>query len=143
MSGYRRILVAADGSPASQKAVSDAAALAKENKGWLIVLHVANTGAQQASAKFWEGVRRAFLEEGQAVLKAAEQVAEGIGVPAKLRLEEGYPSERIVEIAEEESADLIVVGSRGRSKLAKMLLGSVASRVIAAAKCPVLVVREQ
>jgi nucleotide-binding universal stress UspA family protein len=142
MSGYRRILAATDGSPASQRAVAEAARLAKANSGRLILLYVANTAAPEASAKFWDNVRRAFLEEGQAVLEEAEKVADEIDVPLKTRLEEGYPSERIVEVARAEEADLIVVGCRGRSKLAKMLLGSVASRVIAAASCPVLVVRE-
>lgn len=142
MSGYRRILAATDGSPASQRAVAEAARLAKANSGRLILLYVANTAAPEASAKFWENVRQAFLEEGRAVLEEAEKVADEAGVPLKTRLEEGYPSERIVEVARVEDADLIVVGCRGRSKLAKMFLGSVASRVIAAASCPVLVVRE-
>jgi nucleotide-binding universal stress UspA family protein len=142
MSGYRRILVAIDGSPTSGRAVAEAARLAKADKGWLTILYVANTGAQDASAKFWENVKRAFLEEGQGVLKEAEAAAREMGVPVKTRLEEGYPSERIVEVAKAEETDLIVVGSRGRSKLAKMLLGSVASRVVATAHCPVLVVRD-
>ena len=75
-------------------------------------------------------------------LKAAEAKADEVGVPLKSRIEEGYPSEKFVEIAEAEDADLIVMGSRGRSKLAEIFLGSVASRVIASARCPVLVVRE-
>jgi len=142
MSGYKRIVVATDGSPASLRAVAEAARLAKEDSGRLILLYVANTGAQEASVKLWENVKRAFLEEGQAALKVAEAVADELRVPLKSRLEEGYPSERIVEVAQAEEADLIVVGCRGRSRLAKMLLGSVASRVIAAAHCPVLVVRD-
>jgi len=142
MSGYKRILVATDGSPTSQRAVAEAAKLAKANSGRLILLYVANTAAQGASAKFWENVKRAFIEEGQVALKAAEATADEVGVPLKSRLEEGYPSEKIVEIAEAEDADLIVMGSRGRSKLAEIFLGSVASRVIASARCPVLVVRE-
>jgi nucleotide-binding universal stress UspA family protein len=143
MSGYRRILVAVDGSPSSQRAVAEAARLAKADGGRLILLYVANTGAQDASVKMWENLKRAFIEEGQGVLEEAEKVADEARVPSKTKLEEGYPSEKIVEVAADQDADLIVLGCRGRSKLAKILLGSVASRVIAAAHCPVLVVREQ
>lgn len=142
MSGYKRIVVATDGSPSGRRAVAEAARLASPDRGWVVILHVANVGAQQASAALWENVKRAFLEEGQKVLAEAEKTVRETGVAVKTRLEEGYPSEKIVEVAEAEGADLIVVGSRGRSKLAKMLLGSVASRVIASAPCPVLVVSE-
>jgi nucleotide-binding universal stress UspA family protein len=63
------------------------------------------------------------------------------GIKASCRLQAGVPFEVIVKIAEEERADMIVMGTHGRSGLNRVLLGSVAERVIRLAPCPVLTVR--
>jgi nucleotide-binding universal stress UspA family protein len=64
------------------------------------------------------------------------------GIKASWRLQAGVPFEVIVKIAEEERADMIVMGTQGRSGLSRVLLGSVAERVIRLASCPVLTVRQ-
>jgi nucleotide-binding universal stress UspA family protein len=64
------------------------------------------------------------------------------GTKASWRVQVGVPFEEIVKIAEEERADMIVMGTHGRGGLNRMLLGSVADRVIRLAPCPVLTVRE-
>jgi universal stress protein A len=64
------------------------------------------------------------------------------GVKANWRVQVGVPSEEIVKIAEEERVDMIVMGTHGRSGLNRVLLGSVAERVIRLAPCPVLTVRQ-
>jgi nucleotide-binding universal stress UspA family protein len=64
------------------------------------------------------------------------------GIKASWRLQAGVPFEMIVKIAEEERADMIVIGTHGRSGLNRVLLGSVAERVIRLAPCPVLTVRQ-
>ena len=64
------------------------------------------------------------------------------GIKASWRLQAGVPFEAIVKVAEEERADLIVIGTHGRSGLNRVLLGSVAERVIRLAPCPVLTVRQ-
>jgi universal stress protein A len=64
------------------------------------------------------------------------------GIKASWRLQAGVPFEVIVKIAEEERADMIVIGTHGRSGLNRVLLGSVAERVIRLAPCPVLTVRQ-
>jgi nucleotide-binding universal stress UspA family protein len=56
------------------------------------------------------------------------------------RVEFGQPAEQLVRVAEEENAELVVVGSRGRSPMRAALLGSVSASAIALARCPVLVV---
>jgi nucleotide-binding universal stress UspA family protein len=63
------------------------------------------------------------------------------GIKASCRLQAGVPFEVIVKIAEEERADMILMGTHGRSGLNRVLLGSVAERVIRLAPCPVLTVR--
>ncbi len=81
--------------------------------------------------------------------KWAEQTLEGRvgalrqrGLKASWRSQVGVPFEEIVKIAEEERADMIVTGTHGRSGLDRVLLGSVAERVIRLAPCPVLTVRQ-
>ena len=63
----------------------------------------------------------------------------------EIRLEslllEGRPFEQIVQVAQDEKVDLIVLGSHGRSGLARLLMGSVVERVIGTVKCPVLVTK--
>ena len=64
------------------------------------------------------------------------------GIKARWRLQVGVPFEAIVRVAEEEQAGMIVMGTHGRSGLNRVLLGSVAERVIRLAPCPVLTVRQ-
>ncbi|MEK7715145.1 MAG: universal stress protein, partial [candidate division NC10 bacterium] len=64
------------------------------------------------------------------------------GIPVRWALEVGVPFEEIVKAAEKEGADMIVMGTHGRSGLNRLLLGSVAERVIRLAPCPVLTVRQ-
>ena len=64
------------------------------------------------------------------------------GIKASWRLQVGVPFEEIVKVAEEERADMIVMGTHGRSGLNRVLLGSVAERVIRLARCPVLTARQ-
>jgi universal stress protein A len=64
------------------------------------------------------------------------------GIDASRRVQTGVPFEQIVKVAEEERADLIVMGTHGRTGLDHLLLGSVAERVVRLAPCPVLTVRQ-
>lgn len=64
------------------------------------------------------------------------------GLKASWRVQVGVPFEEIVKVAEEERADMIVMGTHGRSGLNRALLGSVAERVVRLARCPVLTVRQ-
>jgi nucleotide-binding universal stress UspA family protein len=70
----------------------------------------------------------------------AEQLRQS-GIKTSWRVQMGAPSEEIVRTAEEEHADMIVMGTHGRSGLNRVLLGSVTERVIRLARCPVLTVR--
>ena len=71
------------------------------------------------------------------MLARARKAGEG----AKTALIQGVAAERIVAAARRNRADLIVIGTHGRTGLARLMLGSVASRVVATAACPVLTVR--
>ena len=79
---------------------------------------------------------------GQEQLRRWEATARGEGLAAKALLRTGVPHEAIVEAAREEGADLVVIGTHGRGGVDRLLLGSVADRVIRLASCPVLAVRQ-
>jgi universal stress protein A len=69
--------------------------------------------------------------------------ARAAGVKATVTILEGRPADRIVHAARVRPADLIVMGTRGRTGLSRLLLGSVASRVVSMSPCPVLTVRDK
>lgn len=143
MDATRRILIPTDGSegvkPAVRKAIDLAAALGSEVLG----LYVVDSAAFAAlPGDFgWGTIRTAFAEQADAALGFVEEAARERGVPSARRVTEGHPAAEIVRVAEEWPADLVVMGTLGRTGLAHLLLGSVAERVIRHAPCPVLVVR--
>ncbi|AGA35285.1 Universal stress protein family [Thioalkalivibrio nitratireducens DSM 14787] len=127
----QRILVATDGSRLGDAAAYSAVRLARRCNLPLTVVTVAppdGTKEQRTEAD-------AALER---VRKAAE--TEGIGIEA-LREEGRRPDEVITDVATRRNADLIVVGSHGRTGLSRLLMGSVSERVIGNARSPVLVVK--
>ena len=145
------ILVAIDGSESSMKAVDYAIELAKkEDNSRLTVLNILDMDtAKQVSSSIitaptygleeYELHKKAVLEWLDAVRRKCEN--EGIQTEIKAI---GGPSpvpDSIIIYAENENVDLIVVGTRGRSGFKKLLLGSVASKVVTYAHCPVLVVK--
>jgi nucleotide-binding universal stress UspA family protein len=85
----------------------------------------------------WTRVREAAARKLEGILQRLETE----GVDAQLHLCPGYAALAINETAEEVGADLIVMGTRGRSGLAHVLLGSVAERTLRRAPCPVVTVR--
>src|SRR5205823_9797999 len=85
-----------------------------------------------------ESSSRAYANKQLASLIAKAKKA---GVRAKPLLLDGMPHEAIVRAARTRRADLIVIGTHGRSGLAKLFLGSVAGRVVSSARCPVMTVR--
>jgi len=147
----KKILVAVDGSPTSMKAAKVAVEVAKKFYSSIIFLSVVKTPDLLEKGRI--SVNNAYslssvMEELSHQHKIAldECVSELSGL-SKLSYEKlvvvGEPYERIVGIAQEKDADLIVIGRRGFSQLKRFLLGSVSQRVVAHAKCPVLVVNEE
>ncbi len=139
-----RILFATDFSRWAQRAEDYACALACSWKASLTVLSV---------AEFPPGLNPNYLVNQQYLadlLKhaSAELVdlkarAERRGIAVTTRVATGIPSEEVISAARAEDSDLIVVGTRGKTGLAHVLLGSTAERVIRGASCPVLTVRTE
>lgn len=139
------ILYATDFSESSNPAETQALRLAKALGGEVIFLHVA-----QETPLFGEGpfgmadVQRVYDAQRQwatDALAARVQAASEAGVAARSVLKIGVPFQEIVKAADETKADLIVMGTHGRTGLDRLLLGSVAERVIRLAASPVLTVR--
>ena len=146
MRTFRRIVHPSDFTPASRPAFKKAVALARSERAQLFVVHVLPTvpvtpGAYIAP-RIWDD-----LEHGQRI--AAERQLRSLVAKAKAAgarasgalIDLGVVHEQIVRFARKKRADVIVMGTHSRSGLARALLGSVASRVVAAARCPVLTVR--
>lgn len=140
---YTRILVPTDGSAGSSAAVEHAIELAREHDATLRALYVVNeTALAGASVEVpWEGLYTHLKEEGERALEEVRELTAASEVPLETVLREGRPSQLIVDEAAESGCDLIVMGTHGRSGLDRLLLGSVAERVVRTAPVPVMTVR--
>lgn len=142
----RRILHPSDFSSASGAAFKKAVEMAKTGRGELMLVHVVSPVAPVAgegyiSPKMYEEIAASSRAWAQKQLDKLVAKAKTSGVRAKGSVLEGSAHEQVVRFARSKHADLIVMGTHGRSGLAKLFLGSVAGRVVAAAPCPVLTVR--
>ena len=146
MSRIRRVLHPTDFSRASSPAFARAVEMARSNRAELLLVHVVvptylPIGDGYISPNVYadmEASARAYAQKQLAALVAKARKA---GVRAKGLLMDGPPYERIAQAARRKRADLVVIGTHGRTGFAKLFLGSVASRVLAIAPCPVLTVR--
>ena len=135
----RRILLATDLSSASEKAAEEALELARALRADLLVVSVIDPTTRGP------GPHVARMDQRRAAREVAAQalVVRGrrAGVAVEFLVWEGEPGPAIIEAAEAERADLLVVGTRGRSRVERMVLGSVSDHVVRHAPCPVLIVR--
>ncbi len=141
-----KILIGVDDSPHSKAAVEFVRRMAWPVPTHVIVMSVVQSSAiVYADAYVPAGRGSQSVEEmvraHQAIAAGAERAlrVEHLGTEAKVL--EGDPRTALVQAAKEENADLIVVGSHGRTGIAKLLMGSVASHVVTHAPCSVLVVK--
>jgi universal stress protein A len=129
-------VVPVDFSPASLDALEYARALAARCEGRVELVHVVDPAAL-------DGVlAHANPEVWKDALTRARQKLAGVAGSDPFTVLEGHPADVIVDHADAKKADLIVMGSVGRGGLKRLLVGSVAERVVRTAPCPVLVVRE-
>jgi nucleotide-binding universal stress UspA family protein len=146
MSRIRRILHPSDFSRASAAAFAKAVDMAKTNRAELLVVHVMApvlpfVGDGYVSPKVYEEIEARAHAEAQKQLNVLVAKAKKAGARVKSVLMEGMPHEQILRAARSKRADLVVLGTHGRTGLARLFIGSVASRVVSMATCPVLTVR--
>jgi nucleotide-binding universal stress UspA family protein len=136
---FHKILLAIDGSDHSARAIPVAADLARTNGAELVVLHVREHELTWAGDVDIESAPEAteLVDRVVRELKDAEVSVRG----EVLRAHHGQIPRVILDVARSEGADLVVMGTRGLSDWGRLLLGSVAHKVVHLAECPVLVVR--
>jgi nucleotide-binding universal stress UspA family protein len=137
---FKSIVWATDGSEVADQALSLVQELAKQDGAAVTIVHVVER--LEGSGGIGQP-RRVDEEELQHHLReVTDQLkAEGIDATLKIRGDVGVrPAHEVVNTAKEENADLIVAGTRGRSAIAGLLLGSTTHRLLHISPCPVLVV---
>ena len=142
----RRILHASDFSASSNAGFKKAIEMAKASRAELLIVHVINpiipvAGEGYVSPKMYDDLSASTRAWAQKQLDRLLAKAKKSGVRAKGVLAEGAAHQQIARIAKTKRADLVVMGTHGRSGFAKLFLGSVAGRVVTAAPCPVLTVK--
>jgi len=145
----RPIVHATDYSPASRPAFRKAVELAKALRRQLVLVHVLSpvvlpvmAGEMYIPTSTYDELQATARVAAQRHLRRLVARAQKAGIHASGRVLEGVPvAERIVRAARALRAGLIVMGTHGRSGVTRVVLGSVASRVVATAACPVLTVR--
>jgi universal stress protein A len=146
MNPVRRILFGTDFSPASRPAFRRALELAASSGAELWIAHVATPPVPMSPEgfvlpRYYDDLSAAIRAEAQKRLKALLVLARKSGVSAQGLLLTGSPHEALNRAARRHRADLLVLGTHGRTGLARFFVGSVASRVVATAPCPVLTIR--
>ena len=147
MSAYRKILVAVDGSVASNKGLREAIRLAKDERAQLVLVHVVNEFYAFATLDGYApgaDLLPALKETGRRILAKAQAAAKTAGVKATSVLRErigGPAADVIVPEARRQRADLIVLGTHGRRGVRRLVLGSDAELVVRNSPVPVLLVR--
>ena len=145
---FKKILFATDGSPASASAARLAVDLARTHGARLTALYVVDPypylGIGEANPMGFQAYMSAAHEHAaQAHAKVSALCTQGSPVDLHLRRSEDMQaSEGILQAAQEEGSDLIVVGSHGRTGMSRLMLGSIAAKVVAQSPVPVLVARE-
>jgi nucleotide-binding universal stress UspA family protein len=140
------VLLAVDGSDQSTRAGQTIFTLASVKT--LTILHIVDLPRMSFSmlgpeiAHDMTGIAlQSMKEDGKHILARSSSLLTPLfSLTPRTRMEEGSPAELIMSVAQEEKADLIVMGARGKGQIQELLLGSVSQRVLTHASCPVLIV---
>ncbi|MCB2227707.1 MAG: universal stress protein [Desulfarculaceae bacterium] len=145
---YKKIMAAIDLSKYSKDTFEHALVLAKGMGAELVLVNVINTRYLDTVERY--GGAGLGIDREKAIAEAQDSRRESIekkflsqtqGVPTRLVFREGLPWEQVIKAVKDEKADLLVVGSKGRSDVAGVLFGSVAEKVQRHSPCPVLIIR--
>ena len=144
---YKKILIATDGSEYIKKVVTHAIELAKLSGAGLYAVYVMDIIIDYGPKSYLstdistEGLENFLRNEGEEATKYIEEQAGEEGLSVEKWILKGHPAEEILKFADEQSVDMIVMGTLGRSGIEKFVLGSVADKVIRNSRIPVVTVR--
>jgi nucleotide-binding universal stress UspA family protein len=140
-----KIIIGLDESPYSQAALKWVREMPWPTNTRILVYSTASFAAyalvEPGGAGVYERIQQEQVKAHEQLVARAKQELRVAGLTATGRVERGDPREGIVHAAETERADLVVVGSHGRTGLQKLLIGSVAAYVVTHAPCSVVVVK--
>src|SRR5699024_1695104 len=142
-SNYEKIIIAVDGSKASEKAFNKSVEIAKSNNSTLILAHIVDTRTFATAEAYDKSLSERAQKYAEDLLNEYVENAKEAGVEkVELVIKYGSPKVAIAkEIAPENDADLIIVGATGLNAVERFLIGSVSESVARYAKCDVLIVR--
>jgi nucleotide-binding universal stress UspA family protein len=139
---FSKVLVAVDGSEYSMNAAEYAISITKEYGSQLIALHVTTSDVSTIASTFSPQMEEIKKNAQEFFDKIRRKVEANWDIPLRTELiASSSVVGGIIDFAEKENIDLIVVGTRGRSGLKRLLLGSVASGIVNYAHCPVMIVK--
>lgn len=141
----KKILIATDGSETAEKAADFGIQIAGLSGTKVYAVYVIDTNPYYSIPldEIWSKDVYAQLEKmGHQATSYIEKIAKAAGMEAESIVLKGDPAEKIVNFAEEQNVDMIIVGSLGKGKFERLVIGSVSEKVVRHAKVPVLVVRE-
>lgn len=138
---YQRILLAADGSKNSIRAAQEAAKIASlAPESFVEILFIADLSKIKNEVLHSQDHEEIELKRQQKLIPVAEQLS-AKNVKHETKIITGDPGPAIVEYANNEKVDLVIIGSRGLSTFQEFVLGSVSHKVVKRVQCPVMVVK--
>jgi nucleotide-binding universal stress UspA family protein len=138
---FNKILVAIDGSPASEKALAAAVDLAAHYKADVTALSVAELPEVVAMVDEVDEIRQSAEAHFRKIGEAAVEYARSRGMVLRSVVVRGHAADAIVRYAESEGINLVVVGQHGHSRIARFFLGSTSDRVSEHVPCTVMIVK--
>jgi nucleotide-binding universal stress UspA family protein len=144
---YQRIMVAVDGSEISTKGLLEAIALVNQKTSRLAIIHVTDVVVPFGAGQFLGAYIHNTRELSKETRESAHKMAADHGIEAEMLSPEIFTSgshvaDTIADFVQHWKADLLVIGTHGRRGVGRMLLGSVAERVMRLAPCSLLLVRD-
>ncbi|MFC3212158.1 MULTISPECIES: universal stress protein [Planomicrobium] len=138
---YSKILLAVDGSDHSLRAAKEAITIAGNNgDSQITIVYVADHDDAKNDVLHSGSSVELDLQRRKKLQPVEEKIAEA-AIKYRVKILHGSPGPAIVEYANSESFDILVIGSRGLNSLQEMVLGSVSHKVVKRANCPVLIVK--
>ncbi|WP_046173366.1 universal stress protein [Domibacillus indicus] len=138
---YKHIVLAADGSDHSFRAAWHAATLAALSRGCRVTLLFIPRPDEQRGEGLQKDRLAAVQMERREKLSRHEALFSEKEIPYTVAVKDGNPGPVIIKFANEQQADLVILGSRGLNKLQQLVLGSVSHKVMKRANCPVMIVK--
>jgi nucleotide-binding universal stress UspA family protein len=148
---YKKIMIATDGSDCSRLAIDKGIELARLSGGTVYAVHVIPTAYLfpidgdyfMGMNPYWESIHEALKNQGQKALDYIKDLGGVKGINVESTLLEGNPSEELIQYADREKMDIIIIGTLGKTGLNRMLIGSVAGNVVRHSRVPVMIVRKK